>query len=254
MHIPEQLDPLLTDLLKALTHLLGANLVGVYVYGSALGSTFDPVRSDVDCIAVTERPLADDDFDRLSDWLNEAAVGDPWVKRLQLSFLIKGTVFTNDHGACLYQFGTLTRSGSDGNPIIWMDFLQRGRILFGADPKTFLQSVTAEIFHEALVRELGYLREELCGKPDSQWCYKLFYRVYATLTLCRILYSAQTGQITSKADAGRWALDHAPSDWHGLIREALENGESEGLEGFPVEHLCALIEYAQSQVDAAARS
>jgi hypothetical protein len=248
VRFPEEVTPLLAELPHALKHLLGTNLVGFYVYGSVLEPTFDPARSDVDCIAVTERALTDVEYRQLNDWLTETAAADPWVKRLQLSFLNKRSILSEDRTACLYQFGVLTRSGSDGNPLIWMDLFRRGRTLFGAGPESFVPEITPEIVHQALVREVGYLREELSGKPGSEWRDKLSYRIYAVLTLCRVLYSVRTGKVASKQRAARWALDHVPADWHDLIHRALEIGQSGGLEGLPVPRLFAFIEYTHAQV------
>ncbi len=249
MRIPDEVISLLAKVPEALTHFLGTNLVGVYVYGSVLDATFDLARSDVDCIAVTERALTDVERRQLEDWLTDAATADPWVRRLQMSFLVKETVLADDSRACLFQFGELKRSGSDGNPIIWMDFFQRGRTLCGAAPELFLPTITPEIFRRALVRESAYLREELGIKQASQRRDDLSYRVYAVLTVCRILYSVRTGKVASKGRAGRWALDHVPTDWHDLIHEALENGEPGGLEALPVQRLCAFVEYTHAQVD-----
>ncbi|UCC74146.1 MAG: hypothetical protein JSV86_06185 [Gemmatimonadota bacterium] len=122
---------MLAELTHGLPNLLGTNLVGLYVYGSVLDSEFDPAGSDVDCIAVTQRALDEAAFGRLNEWLTDAATEEPWFTRLQLLFLVKQGVLVEDRWACLYQFGVLKRSGSDGNPIIWMDFFQRGRTLLG---------------------------------------------------------------------------------------------------------------------------
>jgi len=247
--LPEEVNSLLSRVPEALTRLLGTNLVGLYVYGSLFEASFDPSRSDVDRIAVTEQALAELEFHQLKEWLTEAAAINPWYGRLQMSFLIRGHVLAEDPRACLFQFGVLERTGSDGNPLIWMDFFQRGRTLWGAPPESFLPEITPAIFHQALVREVGYLSEELCVKTDSRWRDDLCYRVYAVLTLCRILYSARTGRVTSKTRAGQWALDRASLDRHDLIRQVVENRESCVLEDVPVSHLCGFIEHARSQVD-----
>ncbi len=248
MSLPEEVTSLLSGLPEALARVLGPNLVGVYGYGSLLEATFDPARSDVDCIAVTENALAELELHQLREWLTEAAAKNPWYGRLQMSFLIRARVVSDDPRACLYQDGILSRSGSDGNPLIWMDFFQRGRILWGPPPESFLPEITPELFHQALVREVGYLSEELCFDPTSQRRDDLSYRVYAVFTLCRILYSARTGRVTSKKPAGRWALDHAPTHWHDLIRRALGNWESCTPEDLPVTHLCGFIDHTRAQV------
>ncbi len=247
--IPVKAVPVLTQLTRGLPRLLGTNLVGLYAYGSLLDSGFDPARSDIDCIAVTERALDEAAFERLGAWLTDAAAEEPWFVRLQMPVLIKRNVLVEDRAACLYQFGVLSRSGSDGNPIIWMDFFWRGRTLLGPDPESFVPKITAEMLHQALVRELGYLREEIVGKPESEWRDVPSYRGYAVLTLCRILYSSSTGEITSKPLAAAWALDRTPTEWHSLIRRALAVDENSQLQDLPLSRIGALIGYVQGQLD-----
>ena len=94
--LPEEVAPLMTEMSRAVGDLLGPNLVGVYLYGSVLDGSFDPTRSDVDCIVVTERALMDAEFRKLERGLQEALVADPWFKRLQVSFLIKSSVLAED--------------------------------------------------------------------------------------------------------------------------------------------------------------
>lgn len=247
-HIPDVVAPLLDKLADGLPKPLATNLVGLYVYGSVLGPEFDSGRSDVDCIAVTQQPLDDVDFTRLDAWLKEAALQEPWFARLQMPVLVRRNVLVDDPQACLYQFGVLKRSGSDGNPIIWMDFFRRGHTLIGPDPKSFVPEISTEVFQRALVREVGYLREEFVTKPDSEWRDVPSYRAYAVLTLCRILFSSRTRAITSKRKAARWAMDHTPIEWHDLIQRALAAGEMGGLERLPISQIEAFIDYVSSHL------
>jgi hypothetical protein len=247
--IPDAVSPVLAELTHALPNLLGANLVGLYVYGSVLDSEFTPARSDVDCIAVTERALDEATFGRLNAWLTDAAREEPWFTRLQLHLLVKQSVLVEDRRACLWQFGVLKRSGSDGNPIIWMDFFQRGRTLQGPGPESFVPEITAEILHRALVREVGYLREEIVAQPNSDWRDVTSYRRYAVLTLCRILYSLRTGEFASKQRAASWAMDNTPTEWHDLIQQALAVGETGGSEGLPLSRIGVFIDYVHAQLD-----
>lgn len=223
--------------------------MGLYAYGSVFEPTFDPVRSDVDCIAVTRQALSEDEFQRLNEALGREATDSQWLNRVQLSFLIRDTVLSDDPRACLYQYGELKRSGSDGNPIIWMDFFQRGRVLFGSEAESFLPEITPEVFHGSLVREVGYLREELITNPRSKWRDKPMYRVYAALTLCRILYSARTGGLASKAETGTWALGEVSSRWHPLIQAALDGEGVEEGEPLDLADLRALIEHVGAEIE-----
>ncbi len=177
-HIPAKVSALLRELAAQLPVILGRNLFGVYLYGSLTQSAFDPRRSDVDCIVVTRRDMSDAQFSRLGEWLKRSAESNLWVARLQMLFLNRDEVLTMDARACLYQFGVLNRGTSDGNPIIWMNVLKSGVVLYGPRPETFVPAITPQILFEALAREVGYLREEISEKPESEWRDVPHYRVY----------------------------------------------------------------------------
>jgi hypothetical protein len=250
-HIPNQVSALLRDLIANLSAILGRNLIGVYLYGSLTQRAFNPKRSDVDCIVVTQRKLSEAQFNRLSAWLARDAKSNPWAERLQIQFLIKDEVLTMNSRACLYQFGKLKRSGSDGNPIIWRNVLQSGVVLFGPRPDSFVPPITPEILFQALERELGYLREEISTKPESEWRDVPSYRAYAVLTVCRILYSFRKGPIVSKPRAARWALKHLPHEWHQIILKALEINDARD-EGEPpiisLSRIRRFIDFADAQL------
>jgi hypothetical protein len=223
-------------------------MVGLYLYGSLTQAAFNPQRSDVDLIAVTKRDLSDAQFRRLEAWLARIAESNPWTVRLQMLFLIKHEVLTMDSPACLYQFGLLKRSGSDGNPIIWMNVLQSGVVLYGPRPESFVPTITHEILFDALQREVGYLREEICLKPESVWRDVASYRTYAVLTLCRILYSFRRGAIVSKKRAVSWAIKHLPEEWRGLILQAQETYTGNRSEEISLSRIVEFIDFADAQL------
>jgi hypothetical protein len=246
---PAQVSDLLGEITTRLPVILGRNLVGIYLYGSLTQRAFDPRRSDVDLIVVTRRDLSDAQFRRLDAWLARTSESNPWTMRLQMIFLIRDEVLTMDSKACLYQFGKLNRGGSDGNPIIWMNVLESGVVLYGPRPETFVPDITREILFEALVREVGYLREEMIEKRESEWRDVPSYRAYAVLTLCRILYSHEHGTIVSKKRAAKWALRNLPERWHGIITRALESG-GERESSVPLSRIRKFIAFADAQLHA----
>jgi hypothetical protein len=246
--VPAQVSALLDEIAGRLPILLGRNLVGVYLYGSLTQRAFDPARSDVDCIVVTRRELSEAQFRKVESWLAGSAESNPWTKRLQMIFLIRDEVLTMNSKACLYQFGRLARSGSDGNPIIWMNVLESGVTLHGPPPRSFVPSITFETLLAALVREVGYLREEIIEKPESEWRDVPFYRAYAVLTLCRILYSHRKGIVVSKKRAAAWALKQLPEEWHDLIRRALAAPKRPS--ALPLPHIRRFIAFAEARLHA----
>jgi predicted nucleotidyltransferase len=219
--IPAEVSALLQELGTRLPAVLGKSLVGVYLYGSLTQNAFDPARSDVDCLVVTRRDLSDAQFRRLDAWLARLRESNPWASRLQTTFLVRGEVLRMNAKACHYQFGVLRRGGSDGNPIVWLNVLESGVRLYGESPESFVPEITPEILFEALRREVDYLREELSLKPQSEWRDMPFYRAYAVLTLCRILYTHAKGKVVSKPRAARWAVRNLPEGWRELVLRAL---------------------------------
>lgn len=220
-----RLSPRVASLLDGLGALLraelGSNLVGLYVYGSLTQQAFDPRRSDVDCVAVVRSRLGLNVASRLRARLGRLGRSYPLARRLQLTILIQRELLQFNGDGWLYQFGRLTRTGSDGNPLIWANILDTGLVIVGPVPHSFVPPITPHALRAALVREVGYLRAELVTNRASHWRNKPAYRRYAVLTLCRILYTLQTGRVVSKQMAADWALRRLPTVHHPTIRPAI---------------------------------
>jgi hypothetical protein len=200
---------------------LGRNVVGLYVYGSLTQNAFDARRSDVDCVAVIRRRLSSVVVSRLRSTLGRLNSRHAWMRRLQLTILIQRELLQFNGDGWLYQFGRLSRTGSDGNPIIWANILESGHVVFGADPHTFVPPISATLVRAALEREINYLRAELVMKPASVWRTRAAYRRYAALTACRILYTLETGRVGPKRTAAVWALRRLPSVHRAIVSRAI---------------------------------
>lgn len=202
-----------------LRETFGDGLVGVYLYGSLTQAAFSARHSDVDILAVVQRSPTRRQFRELGHLLERAGAADNWIARIQLQVLIRNRLLRSDKRGAHFQFGVLKRSGSDGNPLIWVNVLNSGITLAGVRAGAILPPITETMIRAALVREIEYLRAEVAD-PASPWRDKRFYRAYAVLTVCRILYTLRVGGVVSKPTAAAWALGKLPSRWHGLIRAA----------------------------------
>ena len=242
--IPDEVNSLLDEIAAGFPVLLGDNLTGIYLYGSLTQEAFDPGRSDIDCIVVTGEELSDEEFTAVGEWLESSSARNPWTAKLQMSFLLRDEVLVMDSKACLYQFGRLVRCGSDGNPIFWMNILKSGVTLYGPPAGEFVPEITPGILHDALVRETGYLRDEL-GNEKSEWRDVPKYRAYAVLTLCRILYSQGTGEIGSKPEAAEWARAGLPAELREIVDLALRDGDEAEI---PVERIREFIGFVDERL------
>ncbi len=233
---------LLHDLADEMQADLGQNLVGLYTYGSITQNAFDPRRSDLDCVAVIRRRLSPRAISRLRTGLERLSTRYRWKRRLQLTILIQRELLQPSANGWLYQFGRFSRTGSDGNPIIWSNILETGKVLFGPDPQTFVPRITPALMRVALHREIGYLRTELVTKPTSEWRNKATYRRYAALTVCRILYTLKTGRVVSKRKAALWALRRLPSIHRAIVMRAI--APQQRIRLLPLDQLRGLLNYA----------
>src|SRR5947208_15843039 len=212
---------LLDHLAKQLQADLGRNVVGLYVYGSLTQNAFDARRSDVDCVSVISRQVSPVVLSRLRTSFRRLSGRHSWMRRLQLTILVQPELLRLNGDGWLYQFGRLSRTGSDGNPIIWVNILESGQVIFGPDPHTFVPPITPALMRAALERESGYLRAELVTRRTSVWRRRAAYRRYAALTACRILYTLETGRVAPKRTAAVWALRRLPSVHRAIVRRAI---------------------------------
>jgi streptomycin 3"-adenylyltransferase len=250
LHVPTLLDRLASQLSAD----LGRNLVGLYVYGSLTQNAFDARRSDVDCVAVIRRRLTSAAVSRLRTNLRTSSRREPWMRRLQLTILILRELLQVDGDGWLFQFGHLTRTGSDGNPIIWANILESGHVVCGPDPRTFVPPITPTVMRAALQREIGYLRAELVTKRNSEWRGRSTYRRYAALTACRILYTLETGRVAAKHAAAAWALRRLPSVHRPIVRRAVaQSPRTPFLPLAPLRDLLEHVEYCLATAAAAER-
>jgi hypothetical protein len=129
-----------------------------------------------------------------------------------------------------------------------MNVLESGVVLHGAAADSFVPPITAEALHAALAREVRYLREEIVDKPDSEWRDVPKYRVYAVLTLCRVLYSHTYGTVVSKPKAAEWAFSALPHRWHAVIAGALAADAGGSAHSLDLSTIALFIEFTEARL------
>jgi predicted nucleotidyltransferase len=225
LNIPHDLSDLLQAMATDFPAILHGNLVGIYLWGSLTYGTFDETYSDVDYIGVTRQDLDDREFSELDRWFKRQVKKNRWVKRMDMRFVIDHEFLDKASRCCgfYHYLGKLTRHGSDGNPIIWINIAQSGVTLWGKDAKHVAPAVSDQCLTDALLLELNYLREDLSSKAGIRSDKAFIHNAYAVLTACRILYSAHHRALASKDEAYHWAMETVPSTWRTIIGIAKDN-------------------------------
>jgi hypothetical protein len=225
MNVPQDLSDLLQAMSTDFPAILRGNLVGIYLWGSLTYDAFDETCSDVDCVGVTRRDLDHREFSELDEWFKNKKKQNRWVKRIDMRFVIEHEFLDKASRCCgfYHSMGKLTRHGSDGNPIIWMNIARSGISLWGRDAKLIAPPVSDQCLNDALRLELNYLKEDLTSNAGNRSDQAFVHNAYAVLTACRILYSAHHRAVVSKDQACAWAMETVPPTWRAVIRDAKNN-------------------------------
>ena len=193
---------------RDLAEAAGGMLLGAYVYGSLARGCFHPATSDVDVLAVTDGPCPEPVIRAVLRIHAEAPcpVDAVFATRGQLDeqtfpapidFLIKpgpagGVVRLPD--------------GSRDFPLQRQDTHGKGVAVIGPPASEMIGPLPWQLVAEAL----EYLFPHVVPRFKNP-----------ALTLCRIAHAHAHHALCSKREAGRWALEAFPSQWHRLIREEL---------------------------------
>jgi hypothetical protein len=96
---------------------------------------------------------------------------------------------------------------------------ERGITLTGPDPKELVDPVSENDLRAYAAWALGEWTDWAKSLPSiSRRAQNLLVVSY-----CRILETLERGTVTSKREAGAWALRELPAEWSDLIRDALDD-------------------------------
>jgi predicted nucleotidyltransferase len=215
----------LRELLSGAQRTLGDHFVGMYLDGSLAIGDFDPDKSDIDFVVVTNADVASDTFGVLKTMHHRIAAGaSKWARELEGSYISKRAL-RHDRRPAAHPYidrGSMLAMVQPENgywPIHRHMLREHGVVLAGPLPPTLIEPVPPEDLREAV---RGILREwwmpMLTEGPLLQ---NGFYRCYAVLTMSRMLYTLRHGAIVTKPVAARWVQGALDERWTPLIQQAL---------------------------------
>ena len=217
------------DLLTSLRAILGAQLAGMYLVGSLALGDFDPQESDLDLVIVTAGALSDETVAALRDLhqrFDHSASA--WAARLDAAYIPQEVLREVSPSAARYPvlawpelLGLGHLESGSGWPI-WRDTLrEHGIVVSGPDPRSLLDPVPPDELRRASAAKVADWHARANGDPG--WVAELRVRrehTYVVVTLCRLLYTLDTGSVASKPVAARWAARTRASRWSELIGRA----------------------------------
>jgi hypothetical protein len=216
---------LLDDLLAGVHVLLGDRLAGIYLDGSLALGSFEPDRSDVDVVVVTEGELDPGLVRRLAALHVRLVTDHPrWGHELECSYIAREAL---RHAPRPGPHPNVER-GEGGLELVHPEagywvlhrslLREHGIAVVGPAPATLIDPVTPAQLLEAVASVLREWWAPMLVDPTRLRSWG--YRGYAVLTMCRMLYTLQHGTIVSKSVAAGWARASLARRWTSLIDHA----------------------------------
>ncbi len=207
--------------------LLGRNLAGVYLHGSLAMGCFNPERSDVDLLVITERAVQRDTKLGLVQALlsrsrrpapielSVLAHADlsPWryptPYRLHFSEDWREQLAADVVGLSWLRWPDVP--GTDPDLAAHLTVAcGRGIALLGPPPAEALPAVPRADFLDSILRDVAESAVAITPNP-----------VYAILNLCRVYRFVRNGSICSKDEGGSWARTALPQPLRPVAARAL---------------------------------
>jgi Nucleotidyltransferase domain len=222
-------------------HLLPGRIVSFYVVGSAALGGFRPGRSDIDFVAVLDRPLGRAELIRLR-YIHAVVAGrTSWTSLFQRGSVFSGTcngvfVHTDDLQRPVSEIHPVASQtghefsvghGFDVNPVGWKVFAEHGVAIRGSAPETLGLSPQPELLgawnRDNLFSYWQPLAESgmALGHRLDVWFRPRWLTAWGVLGSPRLHHTIATGDVISKEGAGEYALDAFDPQWHPIINEGL---------------------------------
>ena len=228
--------------------ILGDNLVGIYLHGSAVMGCFNPQKSDIDLLVVTANDMPDETKRAYMDMVVTLNAQAP-AKGIEMS-VVKREVckpfayptpfvlhFSAGHLAWYRDNPddyVKKMNGTDKDLAAHFTVIRaRGVCLYGEPVSDVFGEVPDEDYMDSLWYDIADAEDDIA--EDT---------MYLTLNLARVLAWQQEGKVLSKQEGGEWGLMNLPNRYHALLREALAEYHGEK----PAYDLNAAKDYAREML------
>jgi predicted nucleotidyltransferase len=206
-------------------------LEGFYLYGSVALDDYSIEKSDIDFIAVTSSRLTSADIALIRDIHKkvESQYALPNLSGIYVSWDDLGKLEHEIEPFPYYQDGIMHEAGYfELNLVTWFELKKYGMAIVGPLTSELDFQVNEQLFMDSLLTNINtywknWIRQSCrLNSPFAKG--KFFRRIdleWGVLGICRLFYTFRERDVTTKAAAGHYALEHVPEQWHRVIEEAI---------------------------------
>lgn len=214
--------------------ILGNHFLGFYIYGSLALGDFDPYNSDIDFIVVTDIDISDDFFNPLQEMHAQFdASHSPWSRKVEAAYIPKDVLNQSTPTSATYlqieKGSTLFRAPLEiGWAFQRYTLREYGIVVIGPELPTLINPVNITDMRQAASMILrGWLEQSQQDASWRAWAKIRSNQAFVVLTLCRLRYSLETGDVASKLAAARWMQKKFEEKWNILIDQSLAGQHSD---------------------------
>ena len=220
-----EVNTILQVLLERVMRILGSHFIGMYLDGSLTSNDFDE-DSDIDFVVVTDEDIAGDLFTALQAMHEHiATIASPFALQLEGSYISLHGLRRFDPEHALHP--NIERGEGERLKMVYHDdwwiihryvLRERGITITGPVPQALIDPVSPDDLRQVMLSLLHGWATQILNDPNK--ISSRGYQSYVVLSLCRILYTLQFGDVVSKPVAAGWAKETLDDPWVSLIDRA----------------------------------
>jgi hypothetical protein len=218
-----EVKDLLQEVLQKLQASLLERFIGLYVGGSIANNSFNSNTSDIDCYIIITEPLPKSGIPQIEAIHHELySSHNPYAKKIEASYIAQNDLwnFNPKNKRPYFNEGKLYLAPYGNNFIIELLMLrEKGITISGPAIKDLIKEISPEELQLAIKKNLDEYWQVML--TDLVKLNRSDYQVFAVFTMCRTLYSLETGSIASKTNAAQWVINKNNAAWSDLIRQAI---------------------------------
>jgi len=226
--IPTIVNQLIKDYQDLLHEKFPNAVEGIYLHGSLALNSFHH-SSDIDFLTIMKRPLIHEDIQDLKK-IHQIIAEKYTNPEMDGMYLLLSEIGENTVGSHTpyYNGGVMHASGAfNQNPITWWTLKHYGIKIAGpaiedlkieVEPEDLMRYVHDNMNNYWKNRVENYKTLDFSAISDGLIDEEIEWSVLGVL---RQFYTLKEHDITSKLGAGKYALEHLPSEWSNIIQEAI---------------------------------
>ena len=209
---------------------LSGSLTGIYLHGSMAMGCFNPNQSDIDILVLVKEKQSIDSYKKMAKELIKLEEELEIIKGFELSIVLEAyavdfvypTPFEFHYSLFhkeKYQTEENYFCGGYEDPDLAAHFVviySRGIVLYGSPIKEVFKPIDKQYYIDSIKSDVDGAIDGIVDNPP-----------YYVLNLARVLMYLRESFISSKKEAGVWALNQVPNEYKNIIAQCLAKYENE---------------------------